>query len=126
LGSQIAQTTRHDIVKCGRTENGRRDGGRLVEAKARIKFIPRVHDSIGKNGSREHDNIFDHQLGESRMACGTMRWSGPTKRYGFIQPRAVARMYLSYLGIERAGLSTLNNGQRIKYELEGTEGSLSQ
>ena len=61
------------------------------------------------------------------MACGTMRWSSPTKRYGFIQPRAVARMCLSISRQSSAlGLSTLNEGQQIEYEIEEDRGKTSR
>ena len=41
------------------------DGGKLVEAKARIiQFISVCTTLSEPNGSREHDNILDHQLGD--------------------------------------------------------------
>ena len=61
------------------------------------------------------------------MACGTMRWSSPTKRYGFIQPKGGGEdVFVQILAIERAGLSTLNEGQQIGMSSKRTEGSLLQ
>ena len=58
------------------------------------------------------------------MACGTMRWSSPTKRYGFIQPRPVARMCLS-ISRQSSALVTRNEGQQIEYEIEEDCGKTS-
>ena len=60
------------------------------------------------------------------MACGTMRWSSPTKRYGFIQPQGGGKdVFVHISAVERAGLSTLNEGQQIEYEIEEDRGKTS-
>ena len=55
-----------------------------------------------------------------------MRWSSPTKRYDFIQPQDGGRdVFVHVSAVERAGLSTLNEGQHIGYEIEENRGKTS-
>ncbi len=53
------------------------------------------------------------------MATGTVKWFNPTKGYGFIQPDSGgADAFVHISAVERAGLSTLNEGQKVSYELQ--------
>ena len=53
------------------------------------------------------------------MPEGTVKWFNPTKGFGFIQPSAGGNdVFVHISAVERAGLSTLNEGQKISYELE--------
>jgi CspA family cold shock protein len=52
------------------------------------------------------------------MAQGTVKWFNPTKGYGFIQPTTGGKdVFVHISAVERAGLSTLNEGQGIQYEI---------
>ena len=53
------------------------------------------------------------------MATGTVKWFNPTKGYGFIQPQGGGGkdVFVHISAVERAGLSTLNEGQSIEFEL---------
>ena len=52
------------------------------------------------------------------MATGTVKWFNPTKGYGFIQPKDGGRdVFVHISAVERAGLSSLNEGQTIEYEI---------
>jgi CspA family cold shock protein len=59
------------------------------------------------------------------MQKGTVKWFNPTKGYGFIQPRTATRMCSCISAVERAGLSTLNEGQTVEYELVTNRGKTS-
>jgi CspA family cold shock protein len=53
------------------------------------------------------------------MQFGTVKWFNPTKGFGFIQPEeGGADVFVHISAVERAGLGTLNEGQRIGFELE--------
>ena len=52
------------------------------------------------------------------MATGTVKWFNPTKGYGFIQPSDGGKdVFVHISAVERAGLSNLNEGQQVDYEL---------
>ena len=57
------------------------------------------------------------------MGAGTVKWFNPTKGYGFIQPQGGGRdVFVHISAVERAGLRTLNEGQRVEYEIENNRG----
>jgi CspA family cold shock protein len=60
------------------------------------------------------------------MATGTVKWFNPTKGYGFIQPQAGGKdVFVHISAVERAGLSTLNEGQVVEYEVGTSRGKES-
>ena len=61
------------------------------------------------------------------MATGTVKWFNPTKGYGFIQPAGGGGkdVFVHISAVEQAGLSTLNEGQSVEYELESNKGKES-
>ena len=58
------------------------------------------------------------------MATGTVKWFNPTKGYGFIQPSGGGGrdVFVHISAVERAGLSSLNEGQAVEYEIESNRG----
>jgi CspA family cold shock protein len=57
--------------------------------------------------------------GGSVMATGTVKWFNAQKGYGFIQPDDGSKdVFVHISAVERAGMSTLNEGQKVSYELE--------
>jgi len=53
------------------------------------------------------------------MAFGTVKWFNSTKGYGFIQPEdGTADVFVHVSAVERAGMSSLREGQRLSYELQ--------
>jgi cold shock protein len=52
------------------------------------------------------------------MATGTVKWFNSTKGYGFIQPDDCGTdVFVHVSAVERAGLGTLKDGQKISYEI---------
>ena len=59
------------------------------------------------------------------MPTGTVKWFNPTKGYGFIQPAEGGKdVFVHISAVERAGLSSLNEGQRVEFELVSNRGAL--
>lgn len=62
------------------------------------------------------------------MALGTVKWFNPTKGYGFIAADGNTSgkdVFVHITEVEKAGLSTLNEGQRVSYELVEHRGKIS-
>ena len=60
------------------------------------------------------------------MATGTVKWFNPTKGFGFIQPDAGgADVFVHITALEAAGLRSLNEGQKVDYELVTNKGRTS-
>ena len=60
------------------------------------------------------------------MARGTVKWFNPTKGYGFIEPQTGGKdVFVHISAVERDGLSTLNEGQHLEYEIEENRGKTS-
>jgi cold shock protein len=52
------------------------------------------------------------------MSKGTVKWFNATKGYGFIQPDDGSKdVFVHISAVERAGLSSLNDGQKVSYEV---------
>ena len=52
------------------------------------------------------------------MSMGTVKWFNATKGYGFIQPDDGGNdVFVHISAVERAGLGTLREGQKISYEI---------
>ena len=59
-----------------------------------------------------------HHLEKSNMPTGTVKWFNAAKGYGFIEPEDGSNdAFVHISAVERAGLSTLNEGQRLSFEL---------
>ena len=53
------------------------------------------------------------------MTIGTVKWFNPAKGFGFIQPdNGGADVFVHISAVERAGLGTLSEGQKVSFELE--------
>lgn len=52
------------------------------------------------------------------MAIGTVKWFNPTKGYGFIEPQEGGKdVFVHITAVQQAGLSGLEPGQKLQYEL---------
>ena len=53
------------------------------------------------------------------MATGTVKWFNGQKGYGFIQPDDGSKdVFVHVSAVERAGLSYLNEGQKVSFEVK--------
>ena len=53
------------------------------------------------------------------MYNGTVKWFNTTKGYGFIQPEGGGKdVFVHISAVERAGMRTLNEGQKISFDIE--------
>ena len=61
------------------------------------------------------------------MPAGTVKWFNATKGYGFIQPEDGSKdVFVHISAVERAGLRSLVEGQKLSYSIEqGREGKSS-
>jgi cold shock protein len=61
------------------------------------------------------------------MATGTVKWFNGQKGYGFIQPDDGSKdVFVHISAVERSGLGTLNEGQKISFDLErGQQGKFA-
>jgi cold shock protein len=60
------------------------------------------------------------------MALGTVKWFNSQKEYGFIQPQGGGKdVFVHISAVEKAGLTTLNEGQQIQYEEVSNRGKTS-
>lgn len=61
------------------------------------------------------------------MATGTVKWFNAQKGYGFIQPDDGSKdVFVHISAVERSGMGSLNEGQKIGYDIEkGQQGKSS-
>ena len=53
------------------------------------------------------------------MTTGTVKWFNPTKGLGFIQPDdGGADVFVHISAVERSSLGSIQEGQKLSYELE--------
>jgi cold shock protein len=95
-----------------------------------------VHDSVSDALSGAvrglvalvRDTYYACSSQETEMATGTVKWFNATKGYGFIQPSGGGGgrdVFVHISAVERAGLSSLNEGQQVEYEIESNRGKES-
>jgi CspA family cold shock protein len=61
------------------------------------------------------------------MSIGTVKWFNAQKGYGFLAPEGGGKdVFVHISAVERAGMDTLREGQRLNFELEtGRQGKVS-
>lgn len=57
------------------------------------------------------------------MPTGTVKWFNATKGYGFIMPQDGGKdVFVHITAVQEAGLSGLNDGQKVSYEINMERG----
>jgi CspA family cold shock protein len=60
------------------------------------------------------------------VATGTVKWFNATKGFGFIQPDGGGRdVFVHISAVEKAGLNSLNEGEKVSYEIVANRGKES-
>lgn len=60
------------------------------------------------------------------MTTGTVKWFNSAKGFGFIEPEDGSKdAFVHISAVERAGLGSLNEGQKVSYELEAGQNGKS-
>jgi CspA family cold shock protein len=60
------------------------------------------------------------------MTTGTVKWFNPAKGFGFIEPEDGSNdVFVHISAVEDAGLTTLNEGQKVSFELEAGQNGKS-
>jgi len=79
---------------------------------------------FGPERQRRHGELI---LMEGLMSVGTVKWFNAQKGYGFIQPDDGGKdVFVHITAVERAGMSSLNEGQKLSYDIErGQQGKTS-
>ncbi|MDE1903933.1 MAG: cold-shock protein [Alphaproteobacteria bacterium] len=56
------------------------------------------------------------------MAIGTVKWFNAQKGYGFIAPESGGKdVFVHISAVERAGIGSLNEGQKVSFDLEQSQ-----
>ena len=60
------------------------------------------------------------------MSRGTVKWFNSQKGYGFIEPQGGGKdVFVHISAVEKAGLSSLSEGQVVEYEEVANRGKIS-
>ena len=60
------------------------------------------------------------------MATGTVKWFNSNKGFGFIEPEdGSTDVFVHISAVERAGLDSLNDGQKVSYEVQAGQNGKS-
>ena len=90
-----------------------------------------LNHRVAPQGTIEDEShpVVEHQREQWRVivATGTVKWFNSQKGYGFIQPQGGGGkdVFVHISAVEKAGLSGLNEGQTVEYEVVANRGKES-
>jgi CspA family cold shock protein len=119
------------IAKQAKDVNAPRYRSFSAEIPIRLSYqacpIPRIVSppDVTVCGDRQFVIVFGSR-GDDVMAKGTVKWFNATKGFGFIQPSSGGKdVFVHISAVEKAGLSSLNEGQTVEYEEVANRGKTS-
>jgi len=124
-GSKALLRPHFSYLLCPNSDFGR--SGRCVP-RGRIRFGSSQNPGCGavRSDAVAFRSLETSLTRRQTMQKGTVKWFNPTKGYGFIQPSSGDKdVFVHISAVERAGLSTLNEGQTVEYELVTNRGKTS-
>src|ERR1700694_2135426 len=98
----------------------------LASAPARVPSQDIAEIRIGLRGGRAGHWHASALRRRPSMATGTVKWFNAQKGFGFIQPADGGKdVFVHISAVERAGMSTLNEGQKLSYDVVSERGKLA-
>jgi CspA family cold shock protein len=99
----------------------------LFDAGSRVGLLKTALNSdLRPRDGASATSAFVRALEEETMATGSVKWFNVQKGFGFIQPSGGGKdVFVHISAVERAGLSALNEGQHLEFELEENRGKTS-
>lgn len=98
-------------------ESGRRSP--LGPERVLVKLIVEYKDIADRVFLEKSVVDRDYEPKMSPGRKGTVKWFNPTKGFGFIQPEGSSRdVFVHISALERAGVQSLEDGQKIAFDLE--------
>jgi len=83
-----------------------------------IRFVRAVYDLHDIDTHPAAHTCAASCLQDRKMNSGTVKWFNATKGYGFIAPDAGGPdVFVHISAVERSGLTSLNDGQKVTYEV---------
>jgi CspA family cold shock protein len=85
---------------------------------------PFAEDGAGPPTASRISFVADRAAGaEAPLASGTVKWFNPQKGFGFIVNAATGKdVFVHISAVEKTGLTKLNEGQQIEFDLEESRG----
>jgi CspA family cold shock protein len=77
-----------------------------------------IHPNLDKPAAFARGSLTRVRKERAPMATGTVKWFNIQKGFGFIQPDDGGKdVFVHISAVERAGMQSLNEGQKISYEI---------